>query len=126
MPPCYASSQPASIAAAVNQRHAWIVLFPPTRRYGAGFGPEKSDGCRFLAVSGKWRGQSCYCGGSAFWLWPRDPSSTEYVDVTVWEDLEPIRAFAGERWQEAVITPDEEHLLRDTQISHYEVLLTPA
>ena len=45
---------------------------------------------------------------------PRDPSSTEYVYVTVWEDLESIRAFAGERWQEAVITPDEEHLLKDT------------
>jgi heme-degrading monooxygenase HmoA len=56
---------------------------------------------------------------------PRDPSSTEYVYVTVWEDVESIRAFAGERWQEAVITPDEEHLLRDTWIGHYEVLPTP-
>ena len=36
---------------------------------------------------------------------PRDPSSTEYVYVTVWEGVESIRAFAGERWQEAVITP---------------------
>ena len=35
---------------------------------------------------------------------PRDPSSTEFVYVTVWEDAESIRAFAGERWQEAVIT----------------------
>jgi heme-degrading monooxygenase HmoA len=53
---------------------------------------------------------------------PRDPSSTEYVYVTVWEDVESVRAFAGERWQEAVITPEEEHLLRDTRIAHYEVL----
>ena len=53
---------------------------------------------------------------------PRDPSSTEYLYVTVWEDIESIRAFAGERWQEAVITPDEEHLLEDTWIGHYEVL----
>jgi heme-degrading monooxygenase HmoA len=28
---------------------------------------------------------------------PRDPSSTEYLFVTVWEDVESIRAFAGER-----------------------------
>jgi heme-degrading monooxygenase HmoA len=35
---------------------------------------------------------------------PRNPSSTEYVYVTVWEDVESIQAFAGERWQEAVIT----------------------
>ena len=53
---------------------------------------------------------------------PRDPSSTEYVYVTVWEDVDSIRAFAGEGWQEAVITSDEEHLLRDTWIAHYEVL----
>jgi heme-degrading monooxygenase HmoA len=38
---------------------------------------------------------------------PRDPSSTEYVYVTVWADVESIQAFAGERWREAVIAPDE-------------------
>ena len=47
---------------------------------------------------------------------PRDSSSTEYLFITVWEDVESIRAFAGERWQEAVIAPDEEHLLKDTWI----------
>lgn len=49
-----------------------------------------------------------------------DPSSTEYVYVTVWRDVESIQAFAGDRWQDAVITPDEEHLLKDTWIAHYE------
>ena len=52
----------------------------------------------------------------------RDPSSTEFVYVTVWADVESVRAFAGERWQEAVITPEEEQLLRDTWIAHYEIL----
>ncbi len=52
----------------------------------------------------------------------RDPTSTEYVYVTVWEDVDSIRSFAGEGWQEAVITPDEEHLLSDTWIAHYDVL----
>ena len=56
---------------------------------------------------------------------PRDPSSTsEYLYVTVWEDIESIRAFAGERWQEAVIAPDEEHLLKATWIEHYEAIET--
>jgi heme-degrading monooxygenase HmoA len=55
---------------------------------------------------------------------PRDPCSTEYLYVTVWEDAS-IRTFAGERWQEAVIDPDEEHLLKDTWIGHYEVLRIP-
>lgn len=52
----------------------------------------------------------------------RDSSSSEYLYVTVWEDVDSIRAFAGERWQEAVITPDEAHLLKETWIGHYEVL----
>jgi heme-degrading monooxygenase HmoA len=56
---------------------------------------------------------------------PRDSSSSEYLYVTVWEDVESIRAFAGERWQEAVITADEEHLLADTWIGHYDVLPIP-
>jgi heme-degrading monooxygenase HmoA len=53
---------------------------------------------------------------------PRDQSVTEYVYVTVWKDVESIRAFAGKRWQQAVITPGEEHLLTDTWIRHYEAL----
>jgi heme-degrading monooxygenase HmoA len=55
---------------------------------------------------------------------PRDSSSTEFVYVSVWEDVESIRAFAGERWQEAVIAPEEERLLKDTWIGHYEVIET--
>jgi hypothetical protein len=56
------------------------------------------------------------------WAGPLDPSSTEYLYITVWEDVESIRAFAGERWREAVIDPDEEHLLKETWIQHYETL----
>ena len=55
----------------------------------------------------------------------RDPSSNEYLYITVWTDIESVKAFAGERWQEAVITPDEEHLLKDTWIGHYDALPTP-
>ena len=53
---------------------------------------------------------------------PRDPSSREYLFVTVWEDVESIQAFAGECWQEAVIAPDEQHLLKETWIQHYDAL----
>jgi hypothetical protein len=51
-----------------------------------------------------------------------DPSSAEFAYVTVRQDVELIRVFAGERWRDAVIAPDEEHLLKDTWIAHYEVL----
>lgn len=56
---------------------------------------------------------------------PRDGSSTEFVYVTVWEDVESIQMFAGDRWQEAVIAPEEEHLLQDTWIGHYDVVSPP-
>ena len=56
---------------------------------------------------------------------PRDSSSSEYLFVTVWKDVESIQAFAGERWQEAVIAPEEEHLLKETWIQHYEALEEP-
>ncbi len=56
---------------------------------------------------------------------PFDPSGAEYVYVTVWSDVASIRAFAGERWQEAVVAPGEEHLLRETWIGHYELIPTP-
>lgn len=39
--------------------------------------------------------------------------------VMLWRDLESVRAFAGERWDQAVIHPDEAHLLRETSVSHY-------
>jgi heme-degrading monooxygenase HmoA len=57
---------------------------------------------------------------------PRDTSSSEYLYVTVWDDVESIRAFAGEDWQEAVIAPDETHLLKETWIGHYEAGELPA
>jgi hypothetical protein len=54
---------------------------------------------------------------------PCGSSSGTYLYVTVWENVESIRAFAGERWQDAVITPDERHLLSDTSIEHYEAMV---
>jgi heme-degrading monooxygenase HmoA len=50
------------------------------------------------------------------------PSSSTYVYVSVWEDAESIQAFAGSRWEEAVITPEEAHLLKETSIEHYGAL----
>jgi NAD(P)-dependent dehydrogenase (short-subunit alcohol dehydrogenase family) len=46
--------------------------------------------------------------------------------ASAFAESESIRAFAGERWEEAVITPKEEHLLKETWIGHYEVIPTPS
>jgi hypothetical protein len=60
----------------------------------------------------------------AAWGRSLEPPSNRYLYVTVWKDVESIQAFAGSRWREAVITPEEAHLLTDTSIEHYEVLHT--
>ncbi len=53
---------------------------------------------------------------------PFEEASDEFVYVTVWKDLDSLRRFAGANWQEAVIDPSEVELLRETFISHYEVI----
>jgi heme-degrading monooxygenase HmoA len=52
-------------------------------------------------------------------------TTTDYLYLSVWEDVGAIRAFAGENWQQAVITPDEAHLLEHAWIGHYNDLLRP-
>ena len=51
---------------------------------------------------------------------PIEISPTEFLMVTVWQDLKAVKGFAGESWQNAVIDPDEVHLLKETFVYHYE------
>ena len=44
--------------------------------------------------------------------------------LTVWRDLNALKEFAGENWREAVIHPDEAHLLKETHVHHYELAET--
>lgn len=51
---------------------------------------------------------------------PTGSNTDEFVMVSVWKDLESLRAFAGQDWGKAVI-PEEEHpVLRETFVHHYE------
>jgi transposase len=44
----------------------------------------------------------------------------EYVIVSVWQDLESLKAFAGENWQEAIILPGEAVLLLSASVQHFD------
>jgi hypothetical protein len=44
--------------------------------------------------------------------------------VTHWDSVGTLEAFAGPRWQEAVIEPDEEHMLAEVFCDHYETVVT--
>ena len=51
--------------------------------------------------------------------------SGEFVLVTVWEDLDALRAYAGSDWQrEAMVPTDELPYLEETMLHHYEVFAT--
>ena len=51
---------------------------------------------------------------------PLADTPTEFLVVTVWRDLESLKGFAGENWQNPVIDPDEVDLLSKTFVHHYE------
>ena len=46
------------------------------------------------------------------------------VVVTHWDSVAALEAFAGPRWQEAVIEPEEEHMLAQVFCDHYETVET--
>jgi hypothetical protein len=43
----------------------------------------------------------------------------------LWRDVDAIKVFAGESWQEARIEPGEAHLIKSTALQHYELLGSP-
>jgi quinol monooxygenase YgiN len=50
---------------------------------------------------------------------PHEVSPNEFSMVMVWRDLNALKGFSGENWQNAVIHPDEKHLLKETYVYHY-------
>ena len=50
---------------------------------------------------------------------PHDRSPNEFSMVMVWRDMDAVRTFAGEHWSNAVILPEEAHLLKETHVHHY-------
>jgi len=53
--------------------------------------------------------------------WPRPEDPQAFSMVQIWRDLDAMKAFTGEAWREAVVHPDEAHLLKETSVHHYNV-----
>jgi transposase/quinol monooxygenase YgiN len=51
---------------------------------------------------------------------PAAGRSDDFVLVSVWRDLPSLKAFAGERWDEALILPGEADLLEEAAVEHYD------
>ena len=52
---------------------------------------------------------------------PRKESPNKFSMVMVWRDVEALKGFAGENWRQAVIDPDEVHLLKTTYLHHFDL-----
>jgi hypothetical protein len=53
--------------------------------------------------------------------WSEQP---EFVVVTHWRSVDALQEFAGPDWREAVIEPEEEHMLAEVFCDHYETIET--
>lgn len=50
---------------------------------------------------------------------PTDHTPDEYVVVSVWRDLDALRGFAGDTWNEPKLSLTEAHLLDEASVHHY-------
>jgi heme-degrading monooxygenase HmoA len=57
---------------------------------------------------------------SASILKPTKWTPDEYAMISHWETEECLKAYFGERWNEAVITPRAEEFVVDCWLHHYE------
>jgi len=55
-------------------------------------------------------------------------TETEFVTLTLFEDLEAVRRFAGENYEAAVVPAEAKKLLSrfDQRSKHYQIVITPA
>src|SRR5260370_12469790 len=51
---------------------------------------------------------------------PRAGQPEDFVVVSLWSDVERLRAFAGEQWQQAIIVPGDADLLEQVRVEHYD------
>jgi heme-degrading monooxygenase HmoA len=63
-------------------------------------------------------------GNRGAWMLRRElEGKTEFVMFTLWDSMDAIKAFAGERPEVAVFYPEDDRFLveRDELVAHYEV-----
>jgi heme-degrading monooxygenase HmoA len=63
-------------------------------------------------------------GNRGAWLLRRDDDgTTEFITLSMWDDVDAIRAFAGEDIEAAVLYPEDERYLigGESRIVHFDV-----
>lgn len=52
--------------------------------------------------------------------WSGEPNV--FCMTMLWRDLDAIKGFAGDGWEQARIEPGEAHLIQSNSVEHYELL----
>ena len=62
-------------------------------------------------------------GNRGAWMLRRDQGDrTEFITLSLWENVDAIRAFAGDDIEAAVLYPeDARYLLGESTVTHYQV-----
>jgi heme-degrading monooxygenase HmoA len=47
-------------------------------------------------------------------------SPDEYAIISIWKDLDSLKALTGESWRTPVTLPGEIRLVKETTVTHYE------
>lgn len=55
---------------------------------------------------------------------PRPETPNEFCLVMVWDSVEAMAAFAGDDWQQPHVHPDEEGIVKERFLHHYELAET--
>lgn len=50
---------------------------------------------------------------------PTEQTPDEFLVVTVWRDLESLKAYAGQRWGDPKLSLEEAHMLERATVHHY-------
>ena len=67
-------------------------------------------------------------GNRGVWMLRRDVEArTEFLMFTMWDSIDAVKAFAGERPEVAVFYPEDDRFLveREETVSHWEVVHDP-
>lgn len=51
---------------------------------------------------------------------PSETNPSEFVMISIWSDLEKMKRFVGDTWQEALIVPEEAPLIVKAEVYHFE------
>ena len=64
-------------------------------------------------------------GNRGAWMLRRDEDGrTEFLTLSIWDSVEAVKAFAGDDIEAAVLYPEDERYLIETdpKVRHYEVV----